>query len=401
MTTRPDIVIFSTADWFTRYWTNKQHAAATLAAAGHRVIYVETPGIRRPNLGSGRDVGRLIKRLWRGIRDAVAGPRKVRDNLWLLSPLPVPWRRDLDAVRRLNGWLQHAVLGRALKRLGFRRPEIWSYHPFVLELLRGLDVGPLSYHCVDDIAAVPGVDAVAFEAAETAIFGAAAAVFVTARDLEQRARLHSTNVHFFPNVVDPAHFGRALMAGAEPVDLAAIPRPRLGYHGVLSDYKVDIELLRGIAERRPGWQIVLVGAERDSESAGAFAVLRELGNVHFLGGKDYRDLPDYLRGFDIGLLPMRRNRYTQSMYPMKYFEYLAAGLRVASTGLPFARDAGGFIDIADDAEGFIAAIEAQLARGRLGAEEARAAVGDNTWQWRHEKMLAITSHLGSYEAVRE
>jgi glycosyltransferase involved in cell wall biosynthesis len=382
-----DIVIFSTADWFTRYWTNKQHAANTLAASGHRVLYIETIGIRQPRLRS-------------GVRSLAQGPRRVRPTLWVLSPLVFPWGRGLTLVRGLNLRLSRWSLRRSLAAAGFRSPEVWAYHPFVLEVIEGMPFEAVSYHCVDDVAAVPGVDAGAFELAEAEMLKAADAVFVTARALEQRARRFNANVHFFPNVVDVAHFGRAFASGAEPADLAVIPRPRLGYHGVLSDYKIDVELLRRLAQSHPDWQLVFIGDERDGRQSDSFASLRQLANVHFLGGKEYADLPAYLRGFDVGLLPMLRNRYTASMYPMKYNEYVASGIPVVSTDLPFAHDAGGYLEIADDAGGFAAAIASQLARGRLSRSEAAAAVGENTWERRHEKMLEITARAAHLLAER-
>jgi glycosyltransferase involved in cell wall biosynthesis len=386
-----DIVIFSTADWHTRYWTNKQHAANTLAACGHRVLFIETIGIRQPRLRSGGDMARMWTRLRGGLRSLLKGPKRARQSLWVMSPLAFPWARGLRLVRGLNLRLLRWSLKRFLKAEKFHLPDVWTYHPFVLDVIEGIKHGALSYHCVDDIAAVPGVDAVAFEAAEKRILTAADAVFVTARELETRARRFSANVHFFPNVVDAAHFGKAFAAGPEPPDLATIPRPRLGFHGVLSDYKLDVALLRRVAEDHPGWHFVLVGDERDGQRGDTFGALKELANVHFLGGKEYADLPAYLRGFDVGLLPMLRNRYTASMYPMKYHEYVASGVPVVSTDLPFTRDAGGHIEIANDAGSFSAAIAAQLARGRLSPSEAIAAVGENTWDRRHQKMLEITT----------
>ena len=394
---RPDIVIFSTADWLTRYWTNKQHTAVALAARGHRVLYVETVGIRQPNLGSGRDWRRLATRLLAGVVDLFGGPRMVRPQLWVMSPLALPWRR-LAVVRGLNRALLRWPLLRFLQRAGFAYPEVWTYHPFLLDALHGFNHGSLSYHCVDDIATVPGVDAAGFATAEQRLLAVSDAVFVTARALEQHCRRYSANVNFFPNVVDAEHFGTAFSAQPEPADLGPIGRPRLGYHGVLSDYKVDVDLLRALAAEQPDWQLVLIGDEREGQSGNVFAALRQLPNVHFLGGKDYRQLPAYLGGFDVGLLPMRRNAYTASMYPMKYHEYLAAGVPVASTDLPFVSDAGGFLEVGDDAEGFAAAISRQLARGRLSSAEAAAAVGENTWEQRLDKLLAITSRVVPPEA---
>ncbi|MEW9834478.1 glycosyltransferase [Mesorhizobium marinum] len=323
----------------------------------------------------------------------------MRANLWVLSPAVIPWGRDHGAVRGLNRAMVRSSLVRFLKKAGFRSPEVWAYHPFVRDILDGIEIGTLSYHCVDDIAAIPGVDVARYEEAETEILKASDVVFVTAPPLAAKARKLNGNVHLVPNVVDPAHFATAMAPGPLPDDLARIPGPRLGFHGTLSAYKIDTDLLLGLAERRPDWQIILIGDEPPVQPGHHFAALRRMANVHFLGGKDYGDLPSYLRGMDVGLLPMRLNRYTASMYPMKYHEYLAGGVPVASTGLAFLQGDATFLEAGDGVEGFAVAVERQLRRGRLSAHEAAAAVGDNTWKRRQETMLEINAQTPARRGV--
>lgn len=115
-----------------------------------------------------------------------------------------------------------------------------------------------------------------------------------------------------------------------------------------------------------------------------------LPNVHRLGYRSYDALPAYLRGMQVGVLPTLLNDYTRSMFPMKFYEYLAAGLPVVSTPLDFAKVPRVGLLTGGDAASFVAALDAQLARGRLTPGEAREAVGDNTWERRLDKMLAIT-----------
>jgi glycosyltransferase involved in cell wall biosynthesis len=112
-------------------------------------------------------------------------------------------------------------------------------------------------------------------------------------------------------------------------------------------------------------------------------------NVHRLGYRPYEELPAYLGAFDAGLLPAVINAYTRSMFPMKFYEYLASGLRVVSTPLPFAGHDHPGIEIGEGAAEFSAAISRALASGRLSPDESRAAVGENTWEARLHKMLAV------------
>jgi glycosyltransferase involved in cell wall biosynthesis len=386
------VIIFSTADWRTRYWTNKQHNAATLARRGHRVLYVETVGLRRARLFDRRDVRRLLRRLLGGLRSLVFGPTQEQPGLWVLSPLTLPWAQGNTLVRRVNAWMLRLALRRAITRVGLRGAEVWTYHPYVLDAIGGLQLGPLSYHNVDDLSAVPGVDTNAFLAAETALLECSDTVFVTARRLEVRCQEHNANVHFLANVADADHFGRAIDA-VEAADLAGIPRPRLGYHGVLSDLKLDLPLLAELLRRHPEWHLVLIGDAPEGQDPASLAALRDLGNVHFLGPRPYADLPAYLAGFDVGLIPLARNAYTASMYPMKLFEFLAAGVPVVASDAPFVKDAPGSIEVATDVESFSAAIARQLTRGRLSHAQAREAVGDHTWDSRLTTMLAITARV--------
>jgi glycosyltransferase involved in cell wall biosynthesis len=385
-----DCVLFSTADWDEPYWTNKQHTASILAARGWRVLYVESVGFRSPKVGSGRDWARLWRRLWRGVQSLVLGPPRRAANIWVLSPLMVPAGHHLPFVRSLNQALLRFSVTRFAKGHRYQDPVVWTYHPYMLDSIATLRRGPLVYHCVDDIAAIPGVDVDAFRSAQQALLGQCEAVFTTAMSLKEVCLPFNRNTHFFGNVVDDAHFGEARADGPLPAELAAIPEPRLVYHGVLSDFKVDFPLLMQTAEARPQWQWVIIGEEREGQRSELLAQLARLPNVHLLGYRSYESLPQYLRGMRVGVLPTLLNEYTRSMFPMKFYEYLAAGLPVVSTPLDFAKEPRAGLEVGGNADAFIAAIEKQLARGKLSAEEAVAAVGENTWERRLDKMLAIT-----------
>jgi hypothetical protein len=274
-----------------------------------------------------------------------------------------------------------------MKRHGFSRPLIWTYHPFVLDTLRGLDYAKLVYHNVDDLAAIPGVEAVPFKTEERRLLNRADIVFTTSEALREKCAAINPNTHYMPNVTDLDHFGRARQPGALPKDLAAIPEPRIGFMGILSDFKVDFALLLDVVRTRADWNWVFLGDEREGQKNPLVRELRCRANAHFLGHKPYALLPEYLRGIAVGTLPILINEYTRSMFPMKYYEYLAAGIPVASTALEFTRSHREGLETATDAPTFVQAIARQLARGRLTDAEAVRFVGDNTWKSRTMKML--------------
>ena len=379
-----DCIIFATADWDTEYWTNKQHMARHLAKEGYRVLYVESIGLRQPTI-SGQDLGRLWRRLWRGIQP----PRLVEPNIWVLSPLAIPFKQHWPMMRKINqGWLS-LCLKLFMVGKGFKFPMIWTYHPFVLEAIATLDHGPLVYHCVDDLSAIPGIDANAFNVEEQRLLKLCHSVFVTSETLKDKCLAINSNTHYFPNVVDIEHFGKAYLDKDIPIDLASIPIPRIGYIGALSDFKVDFSLIFEVASNRPDWHWVLIGDEREGQNSPLVKKLRTLSNVHLLGRREYEELPGYLRGIDVGTLPTLLNHYTRAMFPMKYFEYLAAGVPVVSTSLEFTNQHKGGICIAAGPEQFVKAIESQLANGRFAESESISLVANNTWTGRLRKMLQL------------
>jgi glycosyltransferase involved in cell wall biosynthesis len=383
-------VVFSSADWKTRYWTNKQHNAALLAKRGYKVLYVETVGLRSPSLRARRDIRRLFVRLASGIKTLLLGPEQVLPNVWVLSPLVLIWGRRFPIVRALNAMLLRFSVRRHLSRQGMQAPDIWTYHPLMLEAIKGLRRGKLVYHSVDDLTAVEGVERVAFESAEHDLLREADIALVTARILQQRYAGRARKVAFISNVVEFEHFAKSHTA-PEPPDLRDIPHPRLGYHGVLSAQKLDVALLGELMRQNPDWHLVLVGDEWEGQDPESLAPLRSLANIHFLGGRPYRELPAYLGAFDVGMIPLAANGYTASMFPMKLYEYFAAGLPVAATDAPYSREIDGPIIVAHGAIELAEAVRAQLQRGRLTLAEAEAVVGDHTYNKRLDYMLALTA----------
>ncbi|WP_342617357.1 glycosyltransferase [Rhodoferax sp. GW822-FHT02A01] len=375
-------ILFATADWDEPYWTNKQHCAMSLAELGVKVLYIESVGLRSPKAGSKRDWQRLAIRFRKGFASLLWGATKRATGIFVLSPLVVPAGHRHPVLRWLNRHLLQFAIKRSVNQQNFKNPLIWTYHPFMLDAIEGVSKGKLLYHCVDDLAAVPGVDANTFREAEAQLLQKADVVFVTAPALAEHCRTINPNTHFFPNVVDAEHFGKALQPGPIPPDLAAIPEPRLCYHGVLSDFKIDFQLLLDCARAKPEWSWVLIGEEREGQKSPLVAELRTLSNVHFLGYKPYAMLPFYLRSVQVGLLPSLINDYTRGMFPMKYYEYLASGVSVVSTPLSSLEGLGHDLLIAKESNEFVEAIKRQLIRPRLRSIDVIRIIGNNTWRGR-------------------
>lgn len=377
-----DCILFSTADWDAPSWTNSQHTAVHLAKLGFRVLYVESIGLRAPTMNR-KDLARIWKRLKRGILT----PRMVQERIWVFSPLVIPFKHDWPIIRRLNQGILAWKLKKFVRQHGFNNPIVWVYHPFVLDALRSIPYKKLIYHCVDDLSAVPGIDSIAFKNQEPQLLKRCDTVFVTTDVLYQRCMRWNDRTYQFPNVVDLPHFSQARQAGRVLAQLADIPHPRIGYIGALSDYKIDFELIFTLAVQHTSWHWILIGEEREGQQSALVAKLRLLPNIHFFRHQPYAVLPDYLRELDIGVLPSLLNEYTRAMFPMKYFEFLAAGLPIVSTPLEFTRTHTAGLIIGESASAFAEGIRRQLQRGRLTDQEAKEFVGENTWEMRLKKML--------------
>jgi glycosyltransferase involved in cell wall biosynthesis len=258
------------------------------------------------------------------------------------------------------------------------------------DFLPSLQFDTIVYHCVDEIKAAPGMPRDAIERSEAELICRADVVFVTAPRLaESRCRLNP-NTHYLPNVADYGHFSKSLEPTTLiPDDLARISEPRIGFVGAISTYKLDFNLLVRVAQAHPEWSIVLIGQVGEGDPWTDISGLRSISNIHLLGPRPYAMLPAYLRGLRVGLLPNRLNDYTASMFPMKFFEYLAAGLPVVSTDLPALRDYADVAMLAQTPQEFIEAIESALAKRGPELENRLARAKQHTYASRMDAMLDI------------
>ncbi|MCX7124800.1 MAG: glycosyltransferase [Gammaproteobacteria bacterium] len=379
-----DLILFATADWAEQYWTNKQRMADQFSDHGFRVLYVESFGLRSPGTNK-KDLKRLFRRLWSGLRPA----KKIKNNLWVLSPLLIP-RWQNATIAKLNYFLLTAQLKLFKLFHQFQSDLIWTYHPYVEPLLKPLNAKKVYYHVVDNITAVPNVDAKSYHAVEEKFLSQVTAIFVTSVPLKDYYESLSKKipVYYSPNVVDVDHFAKARVSQKQPNDMQSIPRPRLLYYGVLSDFKIDVELLITIAQQRTEWELIFIGDEREGQDSQLLQALKNLPNVHFLGYRAYADLPPYLSAVNVGILPLLDNSYTRYMFPMKFFEFLAAGLPVVSTRLNALVPYQNLFSVADNAYEFITAIECSLCNKKQGLsiEEMEA---QYSWKARMKQVLEI------------
>ncbi|MBX5475483.1 MAG: glycosyltransferase, partial [Thermoleophilia bacterium] len=249
----------------------------------------------------------------------------------------------------------------------------------------------LVYDCVDEYAEQAGADRrrrALVARCERELVARADLVFVTATPLLERHRALNPSTFLVRNVGEYAHFARAAEEGEVANELRSLRRPVVGFVGNFLAAKVDLDLLAAAAAARPRWSFVLVGPASEGEER--VRALAARPNVFWLGARPYAELPRYVAGFDVAVIPYLANEYTRSCFPLKLFEYLAAGKPVVATGLPELRGMGPDVAVADGAAGLVAAAEAAL-RLRSPADAARrqALAAASTWETRTARLAEL------------
>ena len=375
-----DIICISSIDW-DFIWQGHQEIMSTLSQQGNRILFIDNTGVRSPRLS---DLPRLRQRVCNWSK-SVRGFRLERKNLWVYSPviLPFPYSRP---ARWINRWLLLRAIRRWMRATGFGRPVVWSFLPTPLarDLIRELDPLLTVYYCIDDFAS-SSQRAKKIGRSEEGLFREADLVFVTSEKLRERAARIARRVHWFPFGVSFERFRRVQEAADDvPGDFRELPRPVVGYVGGLHQW-VDQDLLAEAARRLPHASFVLVGPPQTDVSK-----LRACSNVHLLGKKPHAELPRYIKGFDIGIVPYGLSEYTANVYPTKLNEYLAMGIPVVTTDLPeirrFNAEHGSIVAVARDAQSFVEALRSARA-GSVAEIKRRIDVARmNSWESRIVKM---------------
>jgi UDP-galactopyranose mutase len=288
--------------------------------------------------------------------------------------------KELDSPEAIES-VQREMINRLFADYNINAHFLWYYTPMAVGWTKHLRPLATVYDCMDELSAFKGAPR-AMKDREAELFRRADLVFTGGQSLYEVKRHQHKQVYAFPSSIDAAHFAQARCIVDEAADQAEIPHPRLGFFGVI-DERMDIELLAEVASARPDWHLVIVGPVVKIDPAD----LPRRENIHYLGGKSYDELPSYLAGWDVALLPFARNESTRFISPTKTPEYLAAGCPVVSTSIrdvirPYGEQ--GLVHIADTPSEFVAAVEAALqedAAARLREVDAFLAQTswDQTW----------------------
>jgi glycosyltransferase involved in cell wall biosynthesis len=377
--THHTILWLAVIDWNAN-WQGQQTLASRLAADGHAVIFVETPGVRPV---ARRDWRRLRARLRNRLQGGLWGFRPLAENLWRLSPvlIPLPGRAWADAINRrlLTASLRHAPAHDPGAPL-----MVWTYlpTPLAVQLVQELRPARLVYHCINDTAHNPAGIAPGTLEAEDWLVRRADHIFATSRQLVAERQPKNPYTTYLPEAADIAPF---MESRPEPADLAGLPHPRICFFGTLEMW-LDQTLLARVAATYPESSLILIGPIRYD-----FAPLLRLPNVHLLGSRAHDLLPAYLQHMDVLIIPYQITPYMANVHPVKTYEALATGKPLVTTDLPELRPYAGPVTVAPNEEAFLAGIAAGLAEADLApsaplraslVEARREIARQNTWDAR-------------------
>lgn len=279
--------------------------------------------------------------------------------------------------------LLQKLIAETVEREGLGRYGVWLYTPMALPLVQKLTPHIIVYDCMDELNAFKSAARQLMQR-ENALLKIANVVFAGGPSLYEGRRGRHANLHCFPSSVDQEHFAQARDPSLTHADIRGLARPRLGFFGVI-DERMDVELLRAIAQRRPEWQICMVGPVVKIDPA----TLPAAPNLHYYGQQPYATLPAFVAGWDVCLMPFARNEATRFISPTKTLEYMAAELPIVSTSIPDVRKLyAAVVRFGDTPDEFLDACEQALAESESQQEERRTLMRSITARTSWDKTAA-------------
>ncbi|PBB96653.1 glycosyltransferase [Mesorhizobium sp. WSM3862] len=364
------LICFSHLRWNFVY-QRPQHIL-TLAAKEHEIIYFEEPVFEERSHPSMRfsEVAPAIR---------VATP--------LLPTGTSPARADA---------VQRKYLDRIIATTPHTNLTAWYYTPMALRFSAHINCDVCVYDCMDELSAFKNAPT-ELAMMERALFGRADVVFTGGLSLFEAKRCQHRAIYPFPSSIDVSHFHKARTPGKDPADQFGIPHPRVGFVGVI-DERLDIDLVAQASKAMPDVHFVMLGPVVKIDPSS----LPTADNLHWLGGKGYADLPDYLRHWDAGWMPFALNEATRFISPTKTPEFLAAGLPVVSTAIVDVvrtYGAAGLVDIVDaeDVDTKLRSVLTQSREARL--QQVDAYLADMSWKRTWNGMAAHIRNASARKKV--
>lgn len=375
------IICFGGEDW---WYHNRGHYDMQMMRELSQhvpVLYVNSIGMRVPSVGEG---SMFLKRVLRKLKSLKRGLVKVRDGFWVASPLVAPAGMGAG----LNRWALAGQVRFFARRAGIRNPLVWVACPPGAEVVDRLTPVGVVYQRTDRFEDFEGVNRDRIKGFDTLLKDRAELTLYCSSWLMGQEGEGCRSAEFIDHGCDYDAFAQAGQDPAsEPEDVKPIARPRVGFIGGIDKHTFDPELFVDVAKQLPNAQFVMVGGCSLPEG------WADLPNVHFLGRRQYDEVPGYMAACDVLIMPWNRTDWIQACNPVKLKEYLAIGRPIVSTPFPELERFSGLVEVADTAEGFAGAISRVLASGH-DASPGRVRVEAETWSAKGQAALGALSARG-------
>ncbi|MBS9925407.1 glycosyltransferase [Vibrio alginolyticus] len=317
-----DIVVFG--EDFGGLPSSTQHIVKQLAA-NHRILWVNSIGLRQPKLDS-KDIQRALNKLTRVFHN-VGSHKPTLDsetnpNIHIINLLTIPAPSSALARKVAAKMMKHQ-LNKQLQALGFDKPVFWTSLPTAADLCAEMNPRGLIYYCGDDFSALAGVDHDTVAKHERTLVNAASVIFTASETLS--TKFPSGKTVTLPHGVDFSLFSEP---APKAEDFPNNGRKVLGFYGSLSEW-LDYDLIAQVADQAPDWDLVFIGPNEFSDNP-----LPQRCNVYYLGPRAHHTLPRYSQHWDASWLPFVNNAQIKACNPLKLLEYLATGTPVISTSFP-------------------------------------------------------------------
>lgn len=359
---------------------SKKHIM-TILAKHNRILWINSIGNRNPTVNK-NDLRRVIKKLFQFTK----GISEVKENIWVFTPLVLPFH-GWQLARTINQILLIIIIRLLCLWLKFHKPITWTFVPSSADVVGHLGEKLTIYHCVDEYSQFSDASQKVISKLEEKLLKKVNIVIVSADKLYESKHQINPNIYLVRHGVDFKHFASGLGSLELPKEIANLPHPIIGFHGLIASW-IDQTLIENIAIKHPEWSIVLIGKMQMHDGTRLFD--QKLNNIHWLGRKDYNQLPAYCKAFDVAIIPFIVNELTINANPLKMREYLAAGLPVVSTNLPEAQILGDLVSIGFDHNHFITQLEIILDPKSFSLKLDRSEkMRSESWEARVEELSTI------------
>lgn len=379
------ILCFASGPWDSM-WRNRHQIMARLAKK-NKVLYVEpqTQGIRQALCA--------LKKSKNNENLQNESLRHIDSGLWVYRYPRWTFRSNRFILNLLGVMLHVFAISRVVRKLKMKSPIIWVVEPRFGDMIKYLDKSLICYHVVDNYAASPYYPETIrkeLEKTDKIMLSIANLVIVTSPFLFNEKSKHHNNVHLVRNAVDYELFAPNQNLNGIPKDMEHIPKPIVGYVGVVNK-KLDLAMIDSVARKRPQWSFVFIGDYYDPSLPEDYSFINNhSSNVFLLGRRDVKEVPRYIHACDVCMLPYCRNDYTKAIDSLKLYEYFACEKPVVATDIPAIQEYKQLVYVANDADDFITKLESALTCFASEQREAQRAIAmQNTWDKRVEQISTI------------